>query len=80
MTARHIRQGSAVFSPDSRWFGIYTGNKPDTMQFFNMETGKLDFELPTGVAATAEFSPDGRWLAAYQWGTTGENGTRTMSL
>ena len=74
MTTRHIRQGSGVFSPDSRWFGIYTGNQPDKMQFFNIETGELEFELRTGVAATAEFSPDGRWLAAWQWGTTEENG------
>ncbi|MDE0044193.1 MAG: T9SS type A sorting domain-containing protein, partial [Candidatus Poribacteria bacterium] len=74
MTTRRIRLGTAVFSPDSRWFGMYTGTRPDNMQLFNIETGELEFELQTGVAATAEFSPDGRWLAAWQWGTTEENG------
>ena len=74
MTTRFIWLGSTVISPDSRWFGAYSGNKPNMMQFFDIETGKLAFELRTGVAATAEFSPDSRWLATWQWGTTEENG------
>ena len=74
MTTRFIRLGSAVISPDSRWFGMCAGTRPDNMQFFNIATGELEFELQTGDAATAEFSPDGRWLATWQWGITEEDG------
>ncbi len=65
----NLQGGSITFSPDSQWLIGYPGVPPNQTLFWNIKTGAVERELPTGIALTAEFSPDGRWLATGKWGT-----------
>ena len=51
---------------------VTPGVPPDKTLFWNIKTGAVDLELPTGIISSAEFSPDGRWLATAKWGTEAE--------
>jgi len=68
-TLQHVVEGltstvvSLEFSPDSQWIASYADEPEYRIKFWNIETGKIDRELPTGIAFTATFSPDGKWLA-----------------
>ena len=54
---------SLEFSPDSRWIVGYTGRPNFRTKFWNIETGEIDLDLPTGLVWTpVGFSPEGRWF------------------
>ena len=54
---------SLEFSPDSRWIVGYTGRPDYKIKFWNIKTGEIDLDLPTGLVWTpVGFSPDGRWF------------------
>ena len=69
----NLQGGSITFSPDSQRLVGYPGVPPDKTLFWNIKTGAVELELPTGIALTAEFSPNGRWLATGKWGTEQED-------
>ncbi|MCH8292533.1 WD40 repeat domain-containing protein, partial [Candidatus Poribacteria bacterium] len=72
-TLQHVMEGltstfaplvtSLEFSPDSRWIASYADEPEYKIKFWNIETGKIEREFPTGIVFMATFSPDGRWLA-----------------
>ena len=62
LAATYGFNSSVEFSPDSRWIVGYTGRPDYRIKFWNIETQKVDFELPAGEVRTAGFSPDGRWF------------------
>lgn len=66
-------RNSLEFSPDNRWIVGYTGRPNFRMKFWNIETGEIDLDLPTGLVWTpVGFSPDGRWLTTSIRGPDGD--------
>ena len=64
---------SLEFSPDSRWIVGYTGRPNFRTKFWNIETGEIDLDLPTGLVWTpVGFSPDGRWFTTSIRGPDGD--------
>ena len=69
-TNRYIN--SLEFDPHSRWIAGYTGRPEYKIQFWNIETKEIDFDLPVGTAQTVGFSPDGRWFTTSIYGPDGD--------
>jgi len=76
-TLQHVVKGIGppfAFSPDSRWIAGYADNLQYKILLWNIETGKIDLELPTGLVHTyISFSPNGKWLATRIWGPDQEH-------